>query len=131
MSCEGYASDVGRRSYAMAGKNVVFYIALCRQHPACSARNLPSAGPLPSPPSVLYPVPRSGDEHTFRAPSLVCFETTNTPPHPSCSVYHLPQVDGGRVIRVTFDGGTADTMPWKFRPTQGDVKARISTAKQA
>ncbi|CAN0312687.1 unnamed protein product, partial [Laminaria digitata] len=27
-----------------------------------------------------------------------------------------------RVIRVTFDGGTADTMPWKFRPTQGDVK---------
>ncbi|CAN0354129.1 unnamed protein product, partial [Ectocarpus sp. 13 AM-2016] len=26
-----------------------------------------------------------------------------------------------RVIRVTFDGGTADTMPWKFRPTQSDV----------
>lgn len=32
------------------------------------------------------------------------------------------QVEGGRVIRVTFDGGTADTMPWRFRPTQGDVK---------
>lgn len=26
------------------------------------------------------------------------------------------------MIRVTFDGGTADTMPWKFRPTQSDVK---------
>lgn len=34
----------------------------------------------------------------------------------------LLKVDGGRVIRVTFDGGTADTMPWKFRPTQGDVR---------
>lgn len=33
-----------------------------------------------------------------------------------------PQVEGGRVIRVTFDGGTADTMPWTFRPTQSDVR---------
>lgn len=30
------------------------------------------------------------------------------------------------MIRVTFDGGTADTMPWKFRPTQGDVKVIAS-----
>ncbi|CAM9926030.1 unnamed protein product [Ectocarpus sp. 13 AM-2016] len=35
----------------------------------------------------------------------------------------MSPVEGGRVIRVTFDGGTADTMPWKFRPTQSDVKA--------
>ncbi|CAN0452033.1 unnamed protein product, partial [Ectocarpus sp. 8 AP-2014] len=34
----------------------------------------------------------------------------------------MSPVEGGRVIRVTFDGGTADTMPWKFRPTQSDVK---------
>lgn len=50
----------------------------------------------------------------------------------TCALPLLPlaqpgQVEGGRVIRVTFDGGTADTMPWKFRPTQGDVKV-IPTA---
>ena len=43
-------------------------------------------------------------------------------PVPLAALAQLGQVEGGRVIRVTFDGGTADTMPWKFRPTQGDVK---------
>lgn len=32
------------------------------------------------------------------------------------------QVEGGRLVRVTFDATCSDTMPWQFRPTQADVK---------
>ncbi|CAN0029089.1 unnamed protein product [Heterosigma akashiwo] len=31
-------------------------------------------------------------------------------------------VEGGRLVRVTFDGNVADTMPWAFRPQQQDVR---------
>mmetsp|Transcript_351 Transcript_351/g.644 ORF Transcript_351/g.644 Transcript_351/m.644 type:complete len:262 (-) Transcript_351:85-870(-) len=31
-------------------------------------------------------------------------------------------VVGGRVIRVDFDGSVHSTLPWKFRPTQSNVK---------
>jgi len=34
----------------------------------------------------------------------------------------LKPVENGRLIRVTFDGNVADTMPWSFRPTQRSVK---------
>ncbi|CAM9353438.1 unnamed protein product [Choristocarpus tenellus] len=34
----------------------------------------------------------------------------------------MTPVEGSRLIRVTFDAGVSDTMPWKFRPTQNDVK---------
>ncbi|CAM9949606.1 unnamed protein product [Discosporangium mesarthrocarpum] len=34
----------------------------------------------------------------------------------------MTPVEGGRLIRVTFDATVADTMPWKFRATQSDVK---------
>lgn len=39
------------------------------------------------------------------------------------------QVDGGRVIRVSFDGSVSDTMPWKFRPTQSDVRVSSESSR--
>ncbi|CAM9201010.1 unnamed protein product [Phaeothamnion confervicola] len=34
----------------------------------------------------------------------------------------MTPVEAGRLITVRFDGGTASTMPWEFRPAQLDVR---------